>query len=51
MGSALDGAVRTLRAPEELQGIRQSPELQGFLADMDELVAASEQNGNSIVFV
>jgi hypothetical protein len=30
---------------------RVSPELEGFLSDMEELVVASEQHGNPIVFV
>jgi hypothetical protein len=32
-------------------GHRLSPELESFLADMEELIAASERHGNPIVFV
>lgn len=34
-----------------LAEFRKSSELENFLADMEELVAASERNGNPIVFV
>lgn len=34
-----------------IAGCQSSPELRGFLADMEELVAASERHGNPIVFI
>lgn len=44
---SLKGEIALVRG---ITGPQISPELESFLADMEELVAASERNGNPIVF-